>query len=90
MINIIRKGNVIKMSLPSILTKLLCMSVTCSIAVILLLCMINVTYSTSESNNLSHNEEKLDENKHNLFNRESNYRNSRKYETFKSNHDGEY
>ena len=81
--NIIRKGNnALKMSLPSILTKLLCMSVTCSIGVVLLLCMINVTYSTSsENNNLSHNENEVDDSK---FNRESTYRNSRKYETFKS------
>lgn len=75
--NIIKKGNVLKMSLPSILTKLLCMSVTCSIGVILLLCMINVTYSTTESNNLSHDEKTS-------FNRDSVYRNSRKYATFKS------
>ena len=81
-----RKSNVSKMSLKPVLTKLLCMSVvTCSLGILLLLCLINVTYSKGESNNLSHNKETLDSNDYNLSSPlESIYRKSRQYKKFKS------
>ena len=73
--NVAKRTSDAKMSVTPILTKLLCMSVAFFIGIILLLCMINVTYSEDLNKD---NDENI------LENDELIKRHSRKYETFKS------
>ena len=76
--NISKRTDDTKMSVAPIFTKLLCMSVAFFIGVIVLLCMINVTYSTTPENLNKDSDAKILEND-DLLNRHS-----RKFATFKS------